>query len=433
MEEKQAIKIVKSDDEFLPDNRRVITRYFYPHSNDTRALKIMDRVFVLPEDEVEELLAETLDLYSDRHRDIKKVFNDHYEAATQSAGYSGKPSENRRLLTGAYFTMEYSVAAAALFNPSMIPHPDQSNLDKGELRFIQSFRAVGEGHISSILFGEGVIKKNGHILVGKDSPFLDQGAISHISDTVYELNFSDDSEISSRNIFPVVDNERKGLEDARFVRFGNGIYYGTYTAYDGHNIFPKLIETEDFKNYKVSLLEGAGAQNKGMSLFPEKINGLYAMISRQDNENLFIMYSKDIYHWENPELLKIPEETWESIQIGNCGSPIKTDYGWLLLTHGVGVVRRYSMGALLLDYKDPSKVLAALKGPFLWPDEEERNGYVPNVVYSCGSLIHNNKLIIPYAVSDTSSKIAVVDVDELIGKMQRIYIGSGEKLQESII
>jgi predicted GH43/DUF377 family glycosyl hydrolase len=227
-------------------------------------------------------------------------------------------------------------------------------------------------------------------------------------------------------IFPVVENERMGLEDARFVRFVNNssnekgeyTYYATYTAYHGTGIFPKLIETGDFKKFRVTLLEGKGARNKGMALFPEKINGRYAMISRQDNENLFLMYSDDIYTWANPEPLRIPEDPWEFIQIGNCGSPIKTAYGWLLLTHGVGAVRRYCMGAVLLDSDDPSRVIAALKMPFLWPDERERNGYVPNVVYSCGGIVHDGNLIVPYAVSDTSSKIAVLSVDELVGKME---------------
>ncbi len=296
-ENSKRININKPDYEFLPDGSRIITRYFYPRRNNERAIRIMDRVSALSEEKVDELLADTIDLFSDRHRDIKKVFKDHYEAASGKAGYSGNPAENRKLLTGAYFTMEYSIASAALFNPSMVPHPDQSNTSDGDLRFIQSFRAVGEGHISSILFGDGVIKKNGEIIIEKNSPFLDRGEITHISDAVYEIKFDKDTELSSRTIFPVVENERMGLEDARFVRFTNDsqderreyTYYATYTAYNGVEIFPKLIETVDFIKFRISLLEGEGSQNKGMALFPEKINGRYAMISRQDNENLFIM------------------------------------------------------------------------------------------------------------------------------------------------
>ena len=423
--DRKKVNITKLDCEFLPDSSRVITRYFYPIGNNERALKIIDRVAALPEERVDELLTENIKLFSNRHRDINKVFKDHYEAAINESGYSGTPTENRKLLTGAYFTMEYSVPSAAFFNPSMVPHPDQSEIQDGELRFIQSFRAVGEGHISSILFGEGLVKKNGEIFIEENSQFLDLGTITHISDTVYELNFSKDSEISSRAIFPVLEDERLGIEDARFVRFDNApsdegsnfTYYATYTAYSGIEIFPKIIETEDFIKFRVTLLEGKDSKNKGMALFPEKINGQYAMISRQDNENLFIMYSDDIYTWENSELLQIPEQPWEFIQIGNNGSPIKTAYGWLLLTHGVGAVRRYCMGALLLDSNDPSRVIAALKTPFLWPDEQERNGYVPNVVYSCGGIVHNGNLIVPYAASDTSSKIAVLSVDELVKNM----------------
>jgi len=425
--DRKKVNIIKLDCEFFPDSSRVITRYFYPIKHNERALNIIDRVALLSEERVDELLAENLELFSDRHRDINKVFKDHYEAAVNETGYSGTSTENRKLLTGAYFTMEYSVASAAFFNPSMVPHPDQSEIQDGELRFIQSFRAVGEGHISSILFGEGLLKKNGEIFIEENSQFLDLGTITHVSDTVYELNFSKDSELSSRAIFPVLEDERLGIEDARFVRFENNAsdegsdvtYYATFTAYSGVEIFPKIIETKDFSHFRVTRLKGKDSKNKGMALFPEKINGQYAMIARQDNENLFIMFSDDIYTWENSKLLQIPEQPWEFVQIGNNGSPIKTAYGWLLLTHGVGAVRRYCMGALLLDSNDPSRVIASLKRPFLCPSELERNGYVPNVVYSCGGLEHNGFLIVPYAASDTSSKIAVLSVDELVKNMDK--------------
>ncbi len=413
------INIEKPDFEFLPDSSRVITRYFYPHNNE-RAVKIIDRISSLSEEKVKELLVDILDLFSDRHRDIVSVFKDHFQAAMNESGYIGNSTENRKLLIGAYFTMEYSVASAALFNPSMVPHPDQSDTMEGDLKFIQSFRAVGEGHISSILFEEGTIKSNGDITIEKKSQFLDQGQIKHISDSAYEIIFNKDTEISSRTIFPVVENEKLGLEDARFVRFEDGTYYATYTGYNGVEIFPKLIETGDFNKFRVSLLEGSGAQNKGMALFPEKINDQYVMISRQNNENIFIMFSDDIYKWDNPKLLRLPELPWELVQVGNNGSPIKTGSGWLLLTHGVGAVRRYCMGALLLDSEDPSKIIAALRTPFLWPDESERNGYVPNVVYSCGGIVHSGNLVVPYAVSDTSSKIAVLSLEELIDKMEKV-------------
>jgi len=415
---KKQIQIKKSDHKFLPGSRRVITRYFYPGGNTERALNIKDRILALPEETVSELFTETLNLFSERHRDIKKIFEEYYEKTIRRIGHGEKTSYTRKLLIGAYFTMEYSPASAALFNPSMVPHPDQRGVEKGAVRFIQSFRAVGEGHVSSILFAEGKIKQNGEIALEEESRLLETGTVSYLSDSVYELQFKEGASISSQVIFPSAENEKMGIEDARFVRFrddnGSYIYYATYTGYDGKRIVPKLIETEDFKRFRIILLKGKGSQNKGMALFPEKINGKYAMISRGDNENLFLMYSKDVQKWENPEFIAGPQDSWEFIQIGNCGSPLKTNRGWLLLTHGVGPVRRYCMGALLLDLKDPSKVIGRLSSPLYCPDESERNGYVPNVVYSCGSMLWNENLTVPYAVSDTSSGIFTVALDDLL-------------------
>ena len=410
--------IEKSGYEFRPDNRKVITRYFYPGGSNGRALNIWNKILALPEEKVNKVLEETLDLFRGRHRDIKQVFKKHYKKAGESIKYRGEISTSRKLLIGSYFTMEYSPVSVALFNPSMVPHPDQDSTGGDNLRFIQSFRAVGEGHISSILFTEGVIKKNGGLVLEKENGLLEQGAVSLLSDSVYEITFDKDTELSSRIIFPVAENERMGIEDARFVRFkddnGKYTYYATYTAYDGKRIFPKLIETEDFNKFRITLLKGRGSQNKGMALFPEKINGKYVMISRGDNENLFLMYSDDVYTWENPEFIAGPEDPWEFIQIGNCGSPIRTDRGWLLLTHGVGPVRRYCMSALLLDLKNPLHVKGKLPFPLLCPEESERNGYVPNVIYSCGSVLFDEKLIVPYAVSDTSSKMFTTGIDELL-------------------
>ena len=291
---------------FQPDDRKVITRYYYPCGSNARALNIWNKILALPEEKVDELLGETLDLFLSRHRDIKQVFRKHYKKAGESIKYRGEISTARKLLIGSYFTMEYSPVSTALFNPSMVPHPDQGSTRGDDLKFIQSFRAVGEGHISSILFTEGVIKKNGELVLEKENGLLEQGAVSLLSGSVYEIVFNKDTELSSRIIFPVTENERMGIEDARFVRFkddnGKYIYYATYTAYDGEGIFPKLIETEDFNKFRITLLRGRGSQNKGMALFPEKINGKYVMISRGDNENLFLMYSDDVYTWENPEL-----------------------------------------------------------------------------------------------------------------------------------
>jgi predicted GH43/DUF377 family glycosyl hydrolase len=237
----------------------------------------------------------------------------------------------------------------------------------------------------------------------------------------YELRFSKDKRISEKVIFPVSENESRGIEDARFVHFYNGedepIYYATYTAYNGFNILPMLLETRDFNNFKIRTLNGDAVQNKGMALFPRKINGKYMMISRQDGENMFIMSSENIHFWQEAELLKKPEYPWEFIQIGNCGSPLETEEGWILLTHGVGPMRKYCIGACLLDLEDPTKVIGCLSEPLLSPTEEEREGYVPNVLYTCGSIFHNKDLIIPYSMSDTSSGIAVVPVEDLLSRM----------------
>ncbi len=404
---------------FLPDSSRIITRFFYLR-NSVREENIIRRVCSIPEKRVKELLEGTVNLFSGRHRDIRKVFREHFnrvKARTEKA-----LSPEQELLIGAYFTMEYSIESAALFNPSIVPHPDQSELSPGEMRMIMSFRAVGEGHISSIIFKTGTIGRNGEMKIEENGGFLEKGVPSRMSSCDYELNFDRDIPLSGRVIFPVMEDESRGLEDARFVRFtGNGrSYYATCTANNGSDIFPKLIETDDFKKFRITLLKGSCAKNKGMALFPEKVNGRYAMISRHDDENLFIIYSDDIYTWENPKLLVTPKETWELAQIGNCGSPIKTDHGWLLLTHGVGAVRRYCMGAILLDLVNPSRVIGTLRTPLICPEEGGRNGYVPNVIYSCGALIHQDRLIIPYAVSDTSSKVFAVSHDELIGSMERV-------------
>ncbi|MCD6120696.1 MAG: glycoside hydrolase family 130 protein [Spirochaetales bacterium] len=418
---KKQIYIKKLNHKFLPDSRRVITRYFYPGEDNRRVLNIQNRILALSEKRVKELLAETLILFSERHKDIKRVFYKHYQKVSGIIKNHERISEARKLLIGAYFTMEYSPASAALFNPSIVPHPDQKGMDEAGIRFIQSFRAVGEGHLSSILFTEGKIRQNGEIVLNEDSRLLETGTVSHLNNSVYEVQFNKDTAISSQVIFPAVENEKAGIEDARFVRFrndnGSYTYYATYTAYDGKRIFPKLIETEDFKKFRITLLKGKGSQNKGMALFPEKINRKYTMISRGDNENLFLMYSDDLYNWENPEFIRGPQDPWEFIQIGNCGSPVKTDKGWLLLTHGVGPVRRYCMGVLLLDLKNPSRVIGRLPFPLHCPDESERNGYVPNVIYSCGSILWNGNLTVPYAASDTSSGIFSIDIDDLLANL----------------
>ena len=330
----------------------------------------------------------------------------------------------QRQLIGAYFLNEYSFEASALFNPSIVPHPDQSDAPKGGLRFILSLRAVGEGHVSSLTFRAGTIAADGSLTVDPtarlaSSPRIKLRVSKPDGDEI-ELTFNPDEELSERVIFPITDSQSNGIEDARFVEFCNGdrkTYYATYTAYSGKAIRSELIETRDFLSFRMSPLHGTAAHNKGMALFPRRIDGKYAMIARQDNENLYLIYSDDLYRWDGGQAILKPQFPWEFVQIGNCGSPIELDEGWLLLTHGVGPVRKYSIGAALLDKRDPSRVLARSSEPLLRPEPSEREGYVPNVVYTCGAMRHNDQIILPYAVSDTYSNFATMKISSLMRAM----------------
>ena len=448
---------------FKPDNSRVITKFFTP-GNNNRVYNIVSRVLTLSEDKLGSVLDETIKRFNSRHRDVKRIFKDNFDKINIEGDLSMLSLE-QKLLIGAYFTMEYAIESAALFNPSIVPDPDQNDIEEGKCKVIISFRAVGEGHISSIVFRRGIIDALGILNVETKSAMVEKARIvpNHtyhksafisklkeiesydlvkeifdnllddftytellesierfskkkekkkrkkisgkvpryiqtievlewLAESTYNIEFKKGLDVSGRVLFPMSANDSKGLEDARFVLFtdtdGSKRYYATYTAYNGTTILPQLIETEDFAQFSITTLNGKGSQNKGMALFPEKINGKFAMISRNDNENMFIMFSDDIHYWEEPILLKEPELYWEFFQIGNSGSPLKTDKGWLLLTHGVGPVRTYYIGAVLLDLKNPKKVIAMLEKPLIVPDESERDGYVPNVVYSCGAIIH---------------------------------------------
>ncbi len=435
-----------------------------------------------------EYLTQVTDNFSNRHRNIKRVFKNNFDKIFRKIDFDADLTLEKKLLIGSYFTSEYSIEAAALFNPSIVKHPDQSILKKNRLRVILSFRAVGEGHISSIVFRKGIIKENGGLSVDTSSALVEKEErvlnstynkkdfiirlkeLKHceivyqilddlldnftydelvqsikkyakihpeerseecrkvietllwLANSNYEIKFKSDLSLSGRVIFPVSKSEIKGLEDARFVLFNNDdgstIYYATYTAYNGKTALPQLIETENFCHFKILTLLGTGAQGKGMALFPEKINGKYAVISRNDNENIYIMFSENVRYWENPIFIKPPCYYWEFFQVGNSGSPLKTQKGWLLLTHGVGPVRTYCLGAILLDLADPTKIIGVLEEPLLVPLENERNGYVPNVVYSCGAIIHNNKLVVPYAMSDTRSGVATLNLSDLFESMR---------------
>jgi predicted GH43/DUF377 family glycosyl hydrolase len=471
-----------------PDPKRVIARFFF-NGND-RAKEVILRVMNISEEVAFGIVSPILQEYSKRHRNITRALNRHCSKLKPLFAELDIDFDTltvyRKLLIGSYFTHEYSIESAAFFNPSIVEDPDQTELQEGQRRVIISFRAVGEGHISSITFRRALIDQFNNITVLPAGSYIDEAeivrnavynkklffekaAVTHIdigvlkeleekldhhfeysnlrkiildsqklqetdlkkleydkilwlADSYYEIVFSLDTDISDRVIFPISEYERKGIEDARFVQFKHEddsyIYYATYTAYDGSLIMPKLLQTNDFYNFKIMPLYGAGAQNKNLALFPRKINGKYAMISRIDGCNNYIMYSDKINIWEKPILLQKPEFSWEFIQIGNCGSPIETEHGWIVITHGVGPMRRYVLGASLLKLDDPTVEIGRLTEPLLIPNSDEREGYVPNVLYSCGSLVHNGKLIIPYGVSDSSTAFAEVDMDELINKFK---------------
>lgn len=487
------LQVRRTGQHLLPDPRRVIAKPYLPGeeigpSGDSRARLLLERILMIPDAQVATVLADVLASFSTRHRDFEHLLQRHFDLAAHLLGFAAPISPERRLLIGAYFTHEYSVEAAALFNPSIVLHPDQRQLGPGQSRFVMSLRAVGEGHISSIEFRSGIIDSTGalaldlpghRLVTGKHAPpdgydrrqffakLTELGAANEIAVSVlaglgdrftlteldrslgrlereglphaihyetakmirmlasssYVTSFPADSALSERVIFPAGPNETHGMEDARFVRFieddGSIRYYATYTAFDGFEILPQLIETEDFVSFAVSTLNGSAAQNKGMALFPRRIGGRYVMLSRKDRENLHIATSNDVRLWDNVEALYQPTQPWELLQIGNCGSPLETDAGWLVLTHGVGPMRRYAIGALLLDLDHPSRVLGHLADPLLVPDQSEREGYVPNVLYSCGGLIHGDQLVLPYGISDRGVGIALVSLPDLLAELKR--------------
>lgn len=517
------VNVIRKKLEFSPDPSRIIARFLY--LNDERSADIIRKVLAMPEKEVNIAMSQLLRGYSRRHRNISRIFEKHFARLAPIFDHIEVNEEDlsisQKALIGSYFTMEYSIESAAFFNPSVVEDPDQSGIRSDEKRVIFSFRATGEGHISSIVFRTGILDRNNDLSiepVGKmlaeadvikrnfydkktfqkkliemdkaeskispailDKPveipdhanilppviitqpepkkkpknvvsydfILDQlgdnftygelmknlaiaiknPAISEdqikvlnhmmwLASSHYEINFSIDSAISERVIFPVSATEQKGIEDARFVRFtdenGDVTYYATYTAYDGTAILPKLISTKDFYNFRILPINGELARDKGMALFPRKIKGKYAMLCRIDGVNNYIAYSKSINIWREAKIIQQPRYPWELVQMGNAGSPIETADGWLVLTHAVGPMREYTLGASLFDLENPEVEIGRLNSPLMAPNESEREGYVPNVIYSCGSIIHNHDLIIPYAMSDHSSTYATVNLKELL-------------------
>ncbi len=387
----------------------------------TRANHIVGRVIRLEPGAAARQLTEVLENFDGRHRNLLEVFETRAAEMEEALEPHAVLNKTQRCLIGAYFLHEYSFEASALFNPSIVRHPDQSGAPENGCRFILSLRAVGEGHISSLTFRSGTVGADGGVAVDPTArlasvPKVARRASSPHGDVV-EVTFRPDDELSERVIFPVTDAQANGIEDARFVQFDNGgrtTFYATYTAYNGRAIRSELLETTDFTSFRMTPLSGPATRNKGMALFPRKIDGRYAMIGRQDNENLYLIFSDDLYTWEGGRSILQPEYPWEFVQIGSCGSPIELDDCWLLLTHGVGPVRKYSIGAVLLDKKDPSKVLARSREPLIRPEPAEREGYVPNVVYTCGGMRHRDRIILPYAVSDTFSKFATIKIEDLM-------------------
>ena len=482
-----SVNVKRTNTILEPDQSRVLLRSFNP-GDSQRMGRIIARIMSLTEDRVGELLDEVSVEFSQRHQQLRELFMERFEQIQELLLTDEKLSEQRQLLIGSYFMAEYSLESAALFNPSIVPHPDQTGLPPGALRFVLSLRATGEGHVSSITFRTGIIHPDNQIEVSTPTGFLteprqitklyekalferklfelglnseftrrvmhrlgelfalkelraslqaeqfrlpdgmvqeDQSAAQGIwmlARSNYEVQFEPGQELSERIIFPATPSQRNGIEDARFAHFrnddGTHVYYATFTAFDGKLIVPELVETSDFLLFRFITLNGPAAENKGMAIFPRKINGLYAMLSRQDNENIYLMFSDNVHFWDESKVLLKPTFPWELVQMGNCGSPIETDAGWLVLSHGVGPMRKYCIGAFLLDRDDPSKVIGRLREPLLKPNQSEREGYVPNVVYTCGALIHNGELIIPYGLADHATGFATVPLSELLTAMQ---------------
>ena len=473
-----------------PDASRTLCRLFVPGQEtlirgESRAMAVIDRVLELSEQEVERALARTMARFSDRHRDLAETLEHNFGLVAHRLGGEIKVGRVRRRLIGAYFTQEYALEAAALFNPSIVAHPDQAGCPAGDVRFVMSLRAVGEGHLSSIEFRSGTIGSDSGIRFDPPGRFLDTGrprsvpydrnlfqekltelghddenarflwsilpsrftsaeldaALAELSrqhvtrgDSAvladrarwmaasnYAVEFDERHALSERVLWPTGPAESHGMEDARFVRFADGddpTYYATYTAFDGSQVAPQLLETRDFRTFTVSQLSGPAARNKGMALFPRRIAGRYAALSRWDRESNAIGYSHDGHRWSEAITVQAPTRPWELIQLGNCGSPIETPLGWLVFTHGVGPMREYAIGVVLLDLDEPERLIAALPEPLLVADESEREGYVPNVVYSCGPMIHGETIVLPYGCSDSSVRTATVDLSLLLERLR---------------
>ena len=415
-----------------PDSTRTVIRPFvledpegFAQKDHPRAQRIVDRVLSLDPAGVKselELVAQALD---DRHRNAPQALRENYKNLEGLQIDRSAISEDQALLIGAYFSEEFSFESAALFNPSIVRNLDQSGAAAGDTRFILSLRGIGEGHISSLAFRTGTWSADGEVVIDEPStvamgPQVERSQGDH-GELIAHLSFDDAKDISEAVVYPFMPSQGRGIEDLRLVEFtdedGTVDYRGTYTAFNGSDVRQGILRTADFKRFEMRGVQGALYAGKGMALFPRKIDGRYVMLGRQDNENIWLLSSDDLYTWNGGEKIITPKWPWEFIQIGNCGSPTEIDEGFLVLTHGVGVVRNYCVGACLLDKKDPSKILGRLEKPLLEPDGEWRDGYVPNVVYSCGALLRDRTLLLPYGVADNFATFATVDVDALLAAM----------------
>lgn len=484
----KSLSVQRSSFALHPDPSRVVLRPLR-YANDAQYKDILERIFSLDEKEVHQVVENVYEEFSSRHRHLTERLLDRARGLEKIIPDGKSVSTNRKLLIGSYFSYEYAPESAALFNPSIVLHPNQSKLAKGSVRFLLSLRSTGEGHISSISFRSGVIDSKNKVVMDSMSKYLSEPDIVEnpvyqkdlfvrklaemkldnawsqrvmsgldetfklmelrnrlrkvLSDTVpgknveddriaggmwllaisnFEIKFSHDQELSERIIFPVTSLQSNGIEDVRLVSHtddhGKKAFYATYTAYDGRNVLPQLFETEDFQHFKFATLNGPAVKNKGMALFPRMINGHYAMLSRQDGENIYLMYSDNLHFWNEAQKILSPQFPWEFTKVGNCGSPLETPEGWLVLSHGVGPMRQYCLGAYLLDLNDPSKVIGRLKEPLMRPLESEREGYVPNVLYTCGGLLTGDRLILPYGISDRLTGFAFISLKDLLGRLK---------------
>ncbi len=426
-----------SDVILRPDPSRTVIRPFelgYPGrfaSGPSRVQVIVDRITALDDARLDFELQGVTRSLDERHRDVDALLQRRFDEIAKVITTPDDVSGKQQRLIGAYFSEEYSFEAAALFNPSAVPHPDQSGVPDGAIRFVLSLRGIGEGHVSSVAFRTGTWTPGAEGSAAGGGVEVDPPCPSAVppiieiegnADGRVRLDCSGSRSISETVLFPVLPRQHQGIEDVRLVLFteedGSTAYYGTYTAFSGTDAKPELLSGTDFSSFEMRPLTGDAAGAKGMALFPRRVDGQFLMLGRQDSESVWLHRSDDLYRWDGGAKLVSPRYPWEFVQMGNCGSPIEVDEGWLVFTHGVGTVRNYCMGACLLDKADPSKLLARTPDPILEPGPTERDGYVPNVVYGCGALLHGRDLLIPYGVADNFATFATTTVDKLLGAME---------------